>query len=52
VWERERSRMARDDGAELESLKREVEYLRSEHVALRVRVRVRVPANANNGSRA
>ena len=26
--------MARDDGAELESLKREVEYLRSEHVAL------------------
>ena len=26
--------MVRDDGAELESLKREVEYLRSEHVAL------------------
>ena len=26
--------MARDDGAELESLKREVKYLRSEHVAL------------------
>ena len=26
--------MARDDGAELESLKREVDYLRSEHVTL------------------